>query len=57
MRGRSAVSSALPIATRFGPSAFVGMSMFDLLRNMWSWGGPYGVNSSLMDMVLSWFEG
>jgi excisionase family DNA binding protein len=35
---------------------FVGMSMFDLLRNMWSWGGPYSVNSSLMDMILSWFE-
>jgi excisionase family DNA binding protein len=36
---------------------FVGMFMFDLLRNMWSWNGPYSVNSSLMDMVLSWFEG
>lgn len=35
----------------------VGMFMFDLLRNMWSWNGPYGVNSSMMDMVLSWFEG
>ncbi|MEX0977387.1 MAG: DNA-binding protein, partial [Pirellulales bacterium] len=35
----------------------IGMFMFDLLRNMWSWNGPYTVNSSLMDMVLSWFEG
>ncbi len=35
----------------------VGMFMFDLLRNMWSWNGTYAVNSSLMDMVLSWFEG
>jgi excisionase family DNA binding protein len=35
----------------------IGMFMYDLLRNMWSWNGPYTVNSSLMDMVLSWFEG
>ena len=35
---------------------FSGMFMYDLLRNMWSWNGPYSVNSSLMDMVLSWFE-
>ena len=35
---------------------FCGMFMFDLLRNMWSWDGAYSVNSSLMDMVLSWFE-
>jgi len=33
----------------------VGMFMFDLLRNMWSWNGTYSVNSSMMDMVLSWF--
>ncbi|HTU23999.1 MAG TPA: helix-turn-helix domain-containing protein [Pirellulales bacterium] len=33
-----------------------GMMMFDLLRNMWSWNGAYPVNSSLMDMILSWFE-
>jgi excisionase family DNA binding protein len=32
-----------------------GMMMFDLMRNMWSWNGAYAVNSSLMDMVLSWF--
>ena len=35
---------------------FVGMFMFDMLRNMWSWNGPYAVNSSMMDAVLSWFE-
>jgi hypothetical protein len=35
---------------------FCGMFMFDLLRNMWSWNQPYAVNSSLMDMILSWFE-
>ncbi len=29
---------------------------FDLMRNMWSWNGAYSVNSSLMDMILSWFE-
>jgi excisionase family DNA binding protein len=35
----------------------IGMFMFDLMRNMWSWHGAYSVNSSLMDTVLSWFEG
>ncbi len=35
--------------------AFCGMFMFDLLRNMWSWNGEYSVNSSMMDVVLSWF--
>ena len=34
----------------------VGMMMYDLMRNMWSWGGAYPVNSSLMDTILSWFE-
>jgi len=34
-----------------------GMMMFDLLRNMWSWNEPYRVNSSLMDMIMKWFEG
>lgn len=34
-----------------------GMFTFDLLRNMWSWNEAYSVNSSMMDMVLSWFEG
>ena len=33
-----------------------GMMLFDLMRNMWSWNGAYPVNSSLMDMILSWFE-
>jgi len=35
---------------------FSGMFMFDLMRNMWSWNGAYSVNSSMMDLVLSWFE-
>jgi excisionase family DNA binding protein len=34
-----------------------GMMMYDLLRNMWSWNEPYSVNSSLMDAILSLFEG
>lgn len=33
--------------------ALTGMMVFDLLRNMWSWGGTYNVNSSLMDMILN----
>jgi excisionase family DNA binding protein len=33
-----------------------GSMLFDLMRNMWSWNGAYPVNSSLMDMILSWFE-
>ena len=34
---------------------FCGMFSFDLLRNMWSWGGAYSVNSPLMDMVINMF--
>ncbi len=34
-----------------------GVFTFDLLRNMWSWNEAYSVNSSMMDLVLSWFEG
>ena len=30
-----------------------GIMMFDLVRNMWSWDGPYELNSSLMDWILS----
>ncbi len=33
-----------------------GMMLYDLIRNIWSWDGTYGVNSSLMDTILSWFE-
>lgn len=33
-----------------------GMFMFDLLRNMWSWEGPYTFNSSMMDQIISMFE-
>ncbi len=35
---------------------YCGIMLFDLMRNMWSWNGAYSVNSSLMDMILSWFE-
>jgi hypothetical protein len=35
---------------------FIGMFMFDLLRNMWSWNSSYPVNSWLMSSILSWFE-
>ena len=34
-----------------------GMMVFDLGRNMWSWDSPYQFNSSLMDSLLSMFEG
>lgn len=30
----------------------VGMMMFDLMRNMWSWNQPTAVNSWLMDLIL-----
>jgi len=33
-----------------------GMMTYDLLRNMWSWDGPYAVNSSIMDGVLEMFD-
>jgi hypothetical protein len=28
-----------------------GMMSFDLMRNMWSWDGPYTINSSIMDSL------
>jgi hypothetical protein len=34
-----------------------GMMMYDTLRNMWSWGEPYSVNSALMDTILNLIEG
>jgi hypothetical protein len=33
-----------------------GMFTYDLMRSMWSWNEPYAVNSSMMNMILSWFE-
>ncbi|HTQ39521.1 MAG TPA: helix-turn-helix domain-containing protein [Pirellulales bacterium] len=36
-----------------------GMMTFDLVRNMWSWDGPYPVNSSIMDSIgktVGWME-
>ncbi|MBI3461804.1 MAG: helix-turn-helix domain-containing protein [Planctomycetes bacterium] len=32
-----------------------GMMMFDLIKNMWSWDGPYALNSAMMDFVLGFF--
>ena len=34
-----------------------GIMAHDLIRNMWSWSGPYQVNSSIMDTILSLFGG
>jgi hypothetical protein len=36
-----------------------GMFTFDLMRNMWSWDGPYTMNSSILDSIgrtVGWFE-
>jgi excisionase family DNA binding protein len=33
-----------------------GMMMYDNMRNMWSWEGPYSINSSLMDLIVGLFE-
>ena len=33
-----------------------GMFMYDVLRNMWTWDSPYGINSPIMDTVVGWFE-
>ncbi len=35
--------------------ALCGMMMYDLVRNMWSWNGPYKVNSAIMDTILGLF--
>ena len=36
-----------------------GMMTFDLMRNMWSWDGPYAVNSSILESIgktVGWME-
>lgn len=33
--------------------ALCGMMCFDLIRNMWSWNGPFALNSFIMDSILS----
>ncbi|MGB9620397.1 MAG: hypothetical protein ACPL7K_08290, partial [Armatimonadota bacterium] len=33
--------------------ALCGMMCFDLVRNMWSWHGPFSLNSFIMDSILS----
>ena len=35
--------------------ALTGMMMFDLIKNLGSWEGPYGLNSAMMDFVLGFF--
>ena len=35
---------------------FIGMMMYDLLRNMWSWETAHPVNNALMDTILGLFE-
>jgi hypothetical protein len=35
--------------------ALTGMMMFDLIKNMGSWDGPYALNSAMMDFVLGFF--
>ncbi|HVX14473.1 MAG TPA: helix-turn-helix domain-containing protein [Pirellulales bacterium] len=35
--------------------ALGGMMSFDLMRNMWSWEGPYTANSVIMDKLLEMF--
>ena len=37
--------------------ALSGMMAYDLMRHMWSWGEPYSVTSSLMDMILGILPG
>ena len=32
-----------------------GTMMLDMVRNIWSWGETYSLNSSLMDALLQWF--
>jgi len=34
-----------------------GMMAYDLVRNMWSWGAPFDVNSWLMDLILGLLPG
>jgi hypothetical protein len=33
--------------------ALGGMMSYDLMRNMWSWDGPYAANSAIMDAIIS----
>ena len=33
----------------------VGIMMYDIIRNMWSWDTPYTFSSTLMDMILGMF--
>lgn len=35
---------------------FGGFVMYDLVRNMWSWGAPYSFNSGIIETVAAWFK-
>ncbi len=37
------------------PLALTGLFLFDLVRNMWSWNGPYELNSGIMNFILQMF--
>lgn len=37
------------------PLGISGLFVFDLVRNMWSWGGTYSLNSTIMDFILQMF--
>lgn len=37
--------------------ALGGMMSYDLMRNMWSWDGPYAANSAIMDQIISLIGG
>ncbi|MEM9352834.1 MAG: helix-turn-helix domain-containing protein [Planctomycetota bacterium] len=36
--------------------SFCGIMMLDMVRNIWSWGEPYALNSSLIDALLGLFK-
>jgi len=50
------VGTLIGLALCVIPLVFCGMFAIDLLRNMWSWDGPYPLNSDMMETVLSWFD-
>jgi hypothetical protein len=50
------VLNVISLAACAGFLTLTGMFMFDLMRNMWSWEGPYTFNSSIMDSIISMFE-
>jgi hypothetical protein len=37
------------------PLMLCGMMMYDMVRNIWSWGGAYSANSTMMEWILKFF--